>query len=135
MKSFKKKSIGAALIGLAMSSMSIAVAAPAGTITGATCTATKIGNEVTISVRATYQANTTSKTDYQVNGFKIDLINNGNQQFRTTGLVSISPTIIYTAVTDFKLPYKEGSSLKSASIGFYNGGSLKASTSQSCSWK
>jgi hypothetical protein len=110
-------------------------AAPSGTISGTFCDAVKDGNTVKITAGGTYNAYNTSKNDYQINGFRIDLRNNGGQQLRSTGLVSISPTDTYTAIKSWTIPYKEASSLKDMKMFFYNGGAKKAeSVWINCSW-
>ena len=114
---------------------SSANSAPSGWITGSYCNAVKVGNNVNVTAGGTYNAPQNSK-DYLINGFQIRLWNNGGQQLRNTGLVSITPTSAYTAIQSWTIPYKEASSLKNMQFDVFNGGALKASSGLvPCIWK
>lgn len=119
---------------ISISSTYTSTAAPAGSITNVFCTANKSGNNVTVTAGGKYNATQNTK-DYLINGFQIQLFNNGNQQLRSTGLVSISPTTTYDAVKSWVIPYKEANSLKNMKLDFYNGGAIKATTGLiTCIW-
>lgn len=115
-----------------VSSSTIAQAAPSGgLITNPSCTGVKSTGVVTAG--GTYQA-PNSDNKYKINGYRITLLNTGGQQLRTSGLVSIQPTWAFNASLTWTLTKTEGNSLKSALIQFYNGGTLKASATTSCTW-
>lgn len=111
-----------------------ASAAPDGSISNIFCNATKIGNDVRVSAGGSYFAST-GKTDYLINGYRIDLRNSGGQQLRSTGLVAISPTYTYTAVSNWTIPFRTASNLQDMKLDFYNGKKVKASTGWvNCTW-
>lgn len=117
---------------LLISSSVIAYAAPSGgNIIEMSCTGIKATKVVTVT--GTYKA-PNNYNQYKINGYRISLINNGGQQFKTTGLLSIAPTWSYVAVQPWTLTSSEGNSLRSALVQFYNGGTLKASQTTACTW-